>query len=66
MRPDARSVDDQASDVTTNALLVVTALIEVPTGLVLIVVPSWTAELLLGVGLSSPQALVVARIGEPL
>jgi hypothetical protein len=49
--------------VTTKALLIVTALIEVPTGLVLVVVPSWAVELLLDVGLPSPQAVVVARIG---
>lgn len=47
---------------STKALLVVTALIEVGTGFALLVVPSLTAELLLGEGLSWPQALVVARV----
>jgi hypothetical protein len=48
--------------VSTRALLIVTALIEVGTGVALLVVPSLTAELLLGAGLASPQALVVARV----
>ena len=47
---------------STKALLIVTALLEVGTGFSLMVVPSLTAELLLGQGLSSPPALVVARI----
>jgi hypothetical protein len=48
--------------VSTKALLIVTALIEVGTGVALLVVPSLTAEFLLGEGLSSSQALVVARV----
>jgi hypothetical protein len=48
--------------VSTKALLIVTALVEVGTGALLLVEPSWTAELLLGETLSSPQALVVARV----
>ncbi len=47
---------------STKALLIVTALIEVGTGMALVVRPSLTVELLLGVGLSSPQALVVGRV----
>lgn len=46
----------------TKALLIVTALIEVGAGSVLLVVPSLAVEFLLGNGLSSPQAIVVARI----
>ena len=46
-----------------KVLLIVTALIEVGTGALLLVVPSLTVKLLLGEGLSLPQALVVARIG---
>jgi hypothetical protein len=45
-----------------KALLIVTALLELGAGAALLMVPSLTAELLLGEGLSSPQALVVARI----
>jgi hypothetical protein len=48
--------------VSTKALLIVTALIEVGAGVALVVVPSLAADLLLGEGLSSPQALVVARV----
>ncbi|MBI3407238.1 MAG: hypothetical protein HY040_02640 [Planctomycetes bacterium] len=40
----------------------VTALIEIGTGLALLVAPSLSVEFLLGEGLSSPQALVVARV----
>lgn len=47
---------------STKALLIVTALIEMGTGVALLVVPSLTAELLLGEGLSAPPALVVARV----
>ncbi len=47
---------------STKPLLIVTALIEVGTGIALLVVPSITVELLLGVGLASPQALVVGRV----
>jgi hypothetical protein len=50
--------------VSTKGLLIVTALIEVGTGAALLVVPSLTVELLLGVGLPSPQALVVARVAS--
>jgi hypothetical protein len=48
--------------VNTKALLVVTALIKVATGVALLVVPSLTAETLLGAGLYAPQARVVARV----
>lgn len=47
---------------STKALLIVTALIEIGTGLALLVAPSLSVEFLLGEGLSSPQALVVARV----
>jgi hypothetical protein len=45
-----------------RALLIVTALLEVGTGVALLLVPSLTAKLLLGEGLSPPPALVVARV----
>jgi hypothetical protein len=48
--------------VNTKALLIVTALIEVGTGAALLAVPSMTTTLLLGVGLTLPPALVVARV----
>jgi hypothetical protein len=51
-----------ACRVGTWALLIVTALVEVGTGAALLAVPSLVAEVLLGVGLPSPQALVVARV----
>ena len=43
-------------------LLIVTALVEVGTGLALLIAPSFVVELLLGEGLSSPQSLVLGRI----
>lgn len=43
-------------------LLIVTALVEVATGVALLVAPSLIVELLLGEGLSSPQSLVLGRI----
>ncbi len=46
----------------TRWLFLVTALAEGGTGLALLVTPSGVAELLLGVGLDSPAALVVGRI----
>jgi len=48
--------------VSTKALLIVTALVEVGAGVALIGVPSLAAEILLGAGLSNPQSLVVARV----
>ncbi len=48
---------------STRALLIVTALIEAGAGGALLAVPSLAVELLLGEGLTSQQALVVARIG---
>jgi hypothetical protein len=49
---------------STRTLLIVTALLEGCTGSALLIVPSMVAELLLGEGLSSPQARVVARIAS--
>ena len=45
-----------------KALLGVTAVVELTTAAALFAVPSWVAKLLLGVGLDSPAATVVARI----
>ena len=47
---------------STRALLIVTALLEMGTGVALLIVPSLTAELLLGEGLSQAPAHVVARV----
>ena len=47
----------------TRTLLIVTAFIEAGAGGALLLVPSMAVEFLLGEGLTSPQALVVARIG---
>lgn len=44
------------------SLLIVTALVEVGTGVALLMAPSLVVELLLGAGLSSPQSLVLGRI----
>ena len=63
MGPFFRQLKNGVGGVSTKALLIVTALIEAGTGAALLVVPSLTVELLLGEGLASPQALVVARIG---
>jgi len=46
----------------TRWLLIVTAFVEVATGLALLVVPSHTVAILLGEGSLSPQALVVGRV----
>ena len=43
-------------------LLIVTAPVEVGTGLALLVAPSLVVELLLGAGLTSPQAILLGRI----
>jgi hypothetical protein len=43
-------------------LLIVTALIELGTGVALVVAPSLVVELLTGEGLSSPQSQVLGRI----
>jgi hypothetical protein len=48
--------------VNARALLIITTIIELPAGITLLAVPSLAAELLLGDGLASPQALVVARV----
>jgi hypothetical protein len=47
---------------STKSLLIVSALLELGAGAALLVVPSLTAELLLGEGLTSPQGPVVARV----
>lgn len=46
-----------------KSLLIVTAVIEVATGLALLVSPSLVVSLLLGAELDAPAALVVARVG---
>jgi hypothetical protein len=46
----------------TKPLLAVTALLEAGLAIALLVTPSLTVELLLGTGLSSPQALVFGRV----
>jgi hypothetical protein len=43
-------------------LLIVTALVEAPTGLMLLLSPAFVVALLLGASLDAPAALVVARI----
>ncbi|MFT3883207.1 MAG: hypothetical protein QM703_26590 [Gemmatales bacterium] len=43
-------------------LLLVTALIEIPTGLAFLCLPSFPTELLLGVTLTEPAAIVIARL----
>jgi hypothetical protein len=48
--------------VNIKALLIVSTLVEAVAGIALLAMPSFAAELLLGEGLSSPQALVVARV----
>jgi len=47
---------------STALLLIVTALIEAPTGLVLLVSPPLVARILLGAALDAPAALVVGRM----
>ncbi len=47
---------------SARALLIVTAILEVGTGVTFLSVPSLTVEILLGEGLSRPQALVMARV----
>ncbi len=47
---------------STKWLLIVTALLEGGTGIALLVMPSNIVELLLGAGLSSPQALILGRV----
>jgi ABC-type transport system involved in cytochrome c biogenesis permease component len=46
----------------SKLLLTATALIELATGLALLIVPSLVAELLLGAKLDSPQAIMVGRV----
>ena len=46
-----------------KSLLTVTAVIEIATGLLLLLAPSVTAEILFGAGLASPVARLVGRIG---
>jgi hypothetical protein len=48
--------------VMSKLLLIVTALVEVGTGVALLVAPSAVVVLLLGEGLSSPQSLVLGRV----
>ena len=48
---------------TTKALQTATAIIEAGAGLALLVVPSLTASLLLGMPLDSPAATNLARVG---
>jgi hypothetical protein len=43
-------------------LLIVTAALELATGIVLLVAPSLAAEVLLGVGLGSPAGVAVGRV----
>jgi hypothetical protein len=45
-----------------KSLLIVTALVEVGAGIAFLGAPSLAVELLLGAGLSSPQALVLGRV----
>jgi hypothetical protein len=47
---------------STSLLLTVSALVEGAAGVALLVLPATVAELLLGEGLGSPQAFVVARV----
>lgn len=47
---------------STRALLAVSALIELGTGVALLTIPSLIAEILLGNGLSSLESLALARI----
>lgn len=46
----------------TKLLLVVTAVLELATGIAMLIAPSFVAELLLGAGLDSPESMVVARV----
>ena len=46
----------------SKLLLIVTALVEVGTGVALVITPSRVVELLVGEGLSSPQSLVLGRV----
>jgi hypothetical protein len=45
-----------------RALLIVTALVETPTGLMLLLSPALVVEFLLGASLDAPAVLVVARM----
>jgi hypothetical protein len=42
--------------------LIATAIVEVGAGLAFLALPSWTAELLLGIGFDSPSGGIVARL----
>src|SRR3972149_3750069 len=46
----------------SKLLLIVTALVEVGTGVALLIAPSLVVDLLLGEGLTSPQSLVLGRV----
>ncbi|HYV38488.1 MAG TPA: hypothetical protein VE988_22580 [Gemmataceae bacterium] len=46
----------------TKMLLAATAILELPTGVILLIAPSLAAELLLGTELSSPAAVAVGRV----
>lgn len=48
--------------VISKLLLIVTALVEVGTGVALLGAPSLVVELLLGEGISSPQSMVLGRV----
>ena len=46
----------------SKPLLIVTALVELGTGVALVIAPSLLVELLVGAGLTSPQSLVLGRV----
>jgi hypothetical protein len=46
----------------SNRLLIVTAVVEVGTGIALLIAPSWVVALLVGDGLTLPQSFVLGRI----
>jgi len=46
----------------SKLLLMVTAVVEMATGLALLVAPAWVVELLLGAGLTSSQSATLGRI----
>ena len=48
---------------STKSLLIVSAVVEVGTGLLLLVAPSLTAEVLFGAALVSPGSRLIGRIG---
>jgi hypothetical protein len=61
--PSTRALScDNKMTVKPKLLLIITALLEVGTGLALLAAPSSTVLLLLGVGFESPAAIVVGRV----